>query len=107
MVTLIARLNVESIHWLGTSAIALPFRDLTPAAAAAAEAAQWARYDQISCPTLVLRGEASDLLSRETAERMSRRGAHARVVEIAGVGHAPMFMDDAQIAVVRDFLFEG
>jgi pimeloyl-ACP methyl ester carboxylesterase len=35
---------------------------------------------------------------------MTRRGPKARLVEIAGVGHAPMFMHDQQIAVVRDFL---
>jgi hypothetical protein len=28
------------------------------------------------------------------------------VVEFAGVGHAPMFMHDEQIAVVRQFLLE-
>jgi hypothetical protein len=28
-------------------------------------------------------------------------------VEFSGVGHAPMLMDPAQIAVVRDFLRAG
>jgi len=51
-----------------------------------------------------LRGANSDLLTVETAQRMSERGPKARVVEIPGVGHAPMLMDAAQIAVVRDFL---
>jgi hypothetical protein len=35
---------------------------------------------------------------------MSLRGPRAEVIEIAGVGHAPMLMDDAQVAHVRDFL---
>jgi pimeloyl-ACP methyl ester carboxylesterase len=64
----------------------------------------WPLYDAIRCPTLAVRGAESDLLTAETHAEMSRRGPQARLVEIAGVGHAPMFLDEAQIAVVRDFL---
>ncbi len=67
----------------------------------------WPYYDAIRCPTLVLRGEQSDLLSRETTEAMAQRGPKAKVVEIAGVGHAPTLMHAEQIAAVRDFLLEG
>lgn len=67
----------------------------------------WALYDAARCPTLVLRGAHSDLLSRETAEEMARRGPNARVVEILGVGHAPTLLHADQIAIVRDFLLEG
>jgi pimeloyl-ACP methyl ester carboxylesterase len=64
----------------------------------------WNVYDNIDCPTLVVRGEQSDLLTRETASQMSRRGPRPQVVEIAGVGHAPTLIHADQIAVVRDFL---
>jgi pimeloyl-ACP methyl ester carboxylesterase len=64
----------------------------------------WPLYDAISCPTLAIRGERSDLLSREALAAMRERGPRAATVEIAGVGHAPMFLDDGQVAVVRDFL---
>ena len=64
----------------------------------------WQCWDAIACPTLVLRGAQSDLLLRETAEQMRSRGPHPRVVEFAGVGHAPMLMAQDQIAVVREFL---
>jgi pimeloyl-ACP methyl ester carboxylesterase len=67
----------------------------------------WPLYDAIRCPTLVLRGEQSDLLSRQTAEAMARRGPKAKVVEIRGVGHAPTLMHADQIALVRDFLLES
>jgi pimeloyl-ACP methyl ester carboxylesterase len=87
--------------------IAVPFGSVTPQAAAAGEAATWKLYDSIRCPTLITRGAESDLLSRETAEEMTRRGPHARLVEFAGVGHAPMFFHDDQIEVVRDFLLQG
>jgi pimeloyl-ACP methyl ester carboxylesterase len=53
---------------------------------------------------MAIRGEQSDLLTRETWAEMGRRGPRARTVEIAGVGHAPALMDAAQIEVVRDFL---
>src|SRR6185503_5200073 len=67
----------------------------------------WRLYDAVRCPTLVLRGERSDLLTRETAAEMARRGPRAKVVEIAGVGHAPTLLHADQIALVRDFLLEG
>jgi pimeloyl-ACP methyl ester carboxylesterase len=54
-----------------------------------------------------LRGADSDLLGRETAQQMTRRGPRAKVIEIPGVGHAPTLMHADQIARVRDFLLEG
>ncbi|HWA39075.1 MAG TPA: alpha/beta hydrolase [Burkholderiales bacterium] len=67
----------------------------------------WPVWDAIRCPTLVVRGAQSDLLSRETAQRMAARGPRAKLVEIPDVGHAPTFMEEGQISVVRDFLLEG
>ena len=87
--------------------IAVPIRALTPALVQAGEAALWQAYDAIGCPTLLLRGAESDLLSKATARAMTERGPKARLVEFAGIGHAPMLIDDEQIAVVRDFLGAG
>jgi pimeloyl-ACP methyl ester carboxylesterase len=42
------------------------------------QAALWAAFDAIRCPTLLIRGELSDLLSRATAEEMTRRGPKPR-----------------------------
>jgi pimeloyl-ACP methyl ester carboxylesterase len=64
----------------------------------------WPLYDAIACPTLLLRGAQSDLLTPQTAQAMSERGPRAQVVEIPGVGHAPTLMSEAQIAPVREFL---
>jgi pimeloyl-ACP methyl ester carboxylesterase len=61
-------------------------------------------YDAINCPTLLLRGANSDLLTAAAAQEMTQRGPRARLVEIAGVGHAPMMLDDVQVAPVREFL---
>jgi pimeloyl-ACP methyl ester carboxylesterase len=84
--------------------IAVPFKAVTPEIAAAAEAATWKLYDQIACPTLVVRGAHSDLLSHETLVEMMQRGPRATAVEVPGVGHAPTFMHEHEIAIVRDFL---
>lgn len=64
----------------------------------------WPTWDSVQCPTLVLRGADSDLLSESTARRMQERGPRARVVEFPGIGHAPWLMSGDQIKVVRDFL---
>ena len=64
----------------------------------------WPLWDAIRCPALVLRGAQSDLLAKATADAMAQRGPRAKVVEFAGVGHAPTLMHADQIAVVREFL---
>ena len=64
----------------------------------------WPLWDAIQCPTLVLRGAQSDLLTPATCEQMKQRGPKAKVVEIPGVGHAPTLMHEDQIRIVRDFL---
>jgi len=67
----------------------------------------WHFYDAVRCPTLLIRGEHSDVVSRQTAAEMARRGPKAKITEIRGVGHAPTLLHPDQIAVVRDFLLEG
>jgi len=67
----------------------------------------WPLYDAVRCPTLVIRGAQSDLLARGTAEQMRSRGPKAKLVEVAGVGHAPTLLNAEQIAIVRDFLLQG
>lgn len=84
--------------------IAVPIRAITPELAQAGAAALWHAYDALRCPTLLLRGADSDLLSRDTARAMTERGPKARLHEFAGVGHAPMLNDAEQIAVLREFL---
>jgi pimeloyl-ACP methyl ester carboxylesterase len=84
-------------------AVAVPFTAEMPSE----DIELWNLYDEIRCPTLVLRGEQSDLLTRETVARMTSRGPRARAVEIAGVGHAPTLIHQDQIAIVRDFLLAG
>jgi len=64
----------------------------------------WAVWDAITAPTLLLRGAESDLLTREVALEMARRGPRATLVEFEGVGHAPTLLSANQIAPIREFL---
>ena len=80
--------------------IAEPFRATMPEK----DLELWPLWDAIRCPTLVLRGALSDLLTSATCEQMKLRGPKAKVVEIPGVGHAPTLMHEDQIKIVRDFL---
>ena len=78
--------------------IAVPFRN------AAAPPDLWPVWDAIRCPTLLLRGANSDLLSAATAKAMTERGPKARLLEFAGVGHAPMLLSRDQYDPVVEFL---
>jgi pimeloyl-ACP methyl ester carboxylesterase len=84
-------------------AIAVPFNAEPPTR----DLELWPLYDAIRCPTLVLRGEHSDMLARDTVAAMAARGPRARAVEFPGVGHAPTLIHADQIAVVRAFLLGG
>lgn len=85
-------------------AISAGFPALTPEVATASSAMLWQSYDRIVCPTLLLRGGDSDLLSMATAQAMTQRGPRAQLSEFAGVGHAPTLVDPEQIEVVARFL---
>jgi pimeloyl-ACP methyl ester carboxylesterase len=78
--------------------IAVPFR------ATAAPPDLWPIWDAIRCPTLVLRGRESDLLSAATVAQMAARGPRPAVIEFAGVGHAPMLLASDQIDPVVRFV---
>ncbi len=64
----------------------------------------WHVWDQIKCPVLVIRGETSMALQKEVAEEMTQRGPKADLIEIPVTGHAPTFLSDEQVSVVREWL---
>jgi pimeloyl-ACP methyl ester carboxylesterase len=64
----------------------------------------WGAWEQLDIPVLCLHGQDSDLLLRETCERMRNTGPRAEIVEIAGCGHAPALNTPAQFAIVKRFL---
>lgn len=85
-------------------AIATAFKTMTAESSAQGEAMLWQLYDNISAQTLLVRGALSDLLSVATAQAMTQRGPKARLVEFAGVGHAPTFNAEDQLRAATDFL---
>ena len=85
-------------------AIAEPFKLTTQEGAQQGEAMLWQLYDGIQAQTLVVRGAESDLLSLETAQAMTQRGPHAKLVQFEGVGHAPTLIAKDQMAAVAGFL---
>ncbi len=54
-------------------------------------------------PMLSMRGEHSDLFSRETQEEMARRHPHCQVLMIAGQGHAPLLDDVPSLMAITQF----
>jgi len=85
-------------------AIAHAFGVATETSTLESQTILWQLYEQIKADTLLLRGAQSDLLSPQTAQDMQLCGPHARLVEFAGVGHAPTLVSSDQLAVVADFL---
>ncbi len=53
------------------------------------------------CPTLVIRGENSDILSQAVAKKMARQKS-VELASVQGIGHAPMLTEpDARIALLE------
>ena len=65
----------------------------------------WGLLPKIACPTLLLRGEESDVLAADTAARMVREIRGCEFVEVAGSGHSvPLDRPDGFLEAVRPFL---
>jgi esterase len=55
--------------------------DLSPAQ-------RWAAWDSLSCPVLLVRGDDSDILAAETAQRMVAANPRASLAVVADCGHS-------------------
>ena len=55
----------------------------------------WPGLPALSCPTLVVWGTESDVLSEAQARRMVGALPHGELVEVPGVGHAPTLVEPA------------
>ena len=84
--------------------IAQPMQGMTEAHSERGQAVLWALYDAIKAQTLLVRGAQSDLITARTAHMMQERGPLAQCIELEGVGHAPTFVADDQVAIARNFL---
>jgi esterase len=65
----------------------------------------WQSCAKIEAPTQIVRGELSDILSPQIAERMVRTIQDARLVTVANAGHGvPYDAPEGFLAAVREFL---
>ena len=65
----------------------------------------WAMLAKITAPTLLIRGEVSDVLAPETAERMVRTIPDCRFAVVPGSGHGiPLERPKGFLEAVRTFL---
>lgn len=73
-------------------------------AVAARDIDMWEQWDRIRCPTFVLHGAESPLLTPAILQEMGRRGPPLQAVTLANVGHAPALMADEQVAIIAGWL---
>lgn len=59
---------------------------------------------EVRCPTLVVRGAESDILSDFVAQRLRDTLASAELIEVPAVGHAPSLVEPEVLDAVDDFL---
>ena len=55
-------------------------------------------------PTLLIRGELSDVISPAIAERMQRQAPRLQRFDVQGVGHAPMLTEPEAVDAIEQFL---
>ena len=68
-------------------------------------ASDWQSLGRITCPTLLVRGADSDILSPELAQRMVAAIPNCRLVEVQDSGHSvPLDNPAGFLEAVRDFL---
>ena len=90
----------DGISGVSDAAIAFNLRDIK---ASEPVPAIWPLFDALKgVPLLVLRGEHSDLLSRESLREMQSRHPDMTAIEVPGVGHPPVFWNESTIGPVRE-----
>ncbi len=64
----------------------------------------WPQFEALhGIPTLVIRGEHSDLLDADTLVEMERRHKNMDILECPGEGHAPLLEDSKSISRIQSF----
>ena len=66
--------------------------------------ALWPVLQRLPCPTLVIWGTDSDVLSEAQARRMVDTLPKGQLVAVPGVGHAPTLMEPAALSALEHFL---
>jgi esterase len=66
--------------------------------------ALWPALEKLQCPTLVIWGTESDVLSEAQARRMAQTLPKGRLVSVPGVGHAPILTEPAALAAIEQVI---
>jgi pimeloyl-ACP methyl ester carboxylesterase len=66
--------------------------------------ALWPVLQGLSCPTMVIWGMQSDVLSEAQARRMLEVLPRGELVAVPGVGHAPTLVEPVVLAALEGFL---
>jgi len=64
----------------------------------------WPALAKLRCPTLVIWGTDSDVLSEAQARRMAETLPNGELVPVAGVGHAPILTEPAALSAIERLL---
>jgi esterase len=65
----------------------------------------WPAWTALACPTLLVRGAESDILTADIAKKMIEAQPKARLAEVAGAGHTvPGDQPEAFVMLLREFL---
>lgn len=67
----------------------------------------WDCWQQVRCPTLLIRGEHSDILSSQTVMKMQQNHKHLSFHEILETGHAPSLATVEHIELIEQWLNKG
>jgi len=64
----------------------------------------WPALEALPCPTLVVWGSDSDVLSEAQARRMVDALPRGELVSVPGIGHAPTLVEPVVLAALDPFL---
>ena len=64
----------------------------------------WPALAKLQCPTLVIWGTDSDVLSEAQARRMAETLPNGELVPVSGVGHAPILTEPAALSAIERVL---
>lgn len=67
----------------------------------------WSTWQLIRCPVLLLHGEQSIFLLKETIAQMQKTHPQLKVVTFPEIGHAPALMAEEQINLIQEWLLTG
>jgi esterase len=73
--------------WKYDSALRDPARRAQRQAQRPDPSSRWEMWESIRCPTLIVRGANSNMLSRDVADRMVERNRNSTLIEVPDAGH--------------------